>query len=368
MVDSLPPRWRPYGLAVWERRGRITAIVLATAVASIVVSLFLPKWYTGAASVLPPTENGDSFSLMSGMIESSALNRLGLLSTSTPSDVYGEILRSRTIREAIVQKFGLQQSYRSRNLDLALKEFKHHYGVEVNKAGILEVTVEDRDPQRAADMANFAVAELDDFNQRTFNARARRTREFLDVRLADVRTRLAVSEAALTTYEKAHKIIATSESDAVEGVSSLVAQKLSLQVRHSYVSSYSEPNSPVLREIAAEMAAVDEQLMKLPGLREQGSRLALDAAIQRKVFTLLTAQYEDARMQEMKNTPTLAILDAARAPQLKTRPNRSIIVLVSTALAAALCVLWASLSLRQSRSSWSARSTQASAPALTEIR
>jgi uncharacterized protein involved in exopolysaccharide biosynthesis len=369
LVDWLPPRWRPFGAAVWERRVPVLSAVAGAAVVALVVAFLLPKWYTGQATVLPPTEGGDSFSIMAGLIESSALSKLGLLSTSSPSDVYVEILKSRTIREALIRQYDLQRSYKCRNLDLTLKELESHYTVDVSKAGVVLVNVEDRDPKRAADMANFAVAQLDDFNRRTYTTRARRTREFLEERLATVKTHLQKAEAAVMAYERSHKILTSDESSAVEGVASLIADKLSLQVKRSYVSGYSRADSPTLRQIDAEMEAIDREIGKLPGLKQEGTRLALDAGIQRKVFTLLTAQYEEAKIQEMKDTPSLAVLDVARTPQMKSRPRRLIIVAVATAAAAVLSLAWVGLSLRQSRAAWSARSTQTSAPtALSEIR
>jgi uncharacterized protein involved in exopolysaccharide biosynthesis len=91
---------------------------------------------------------------------------------------------------------------------------------------------------------------------------------------------------------------------------------------------------------------MDRELVKLPSLKQEGSRLSLDAEIQRRVFTLLTAQYEDMRVQETRDTPTLTVLDRARKPELKSRPKRTILVLSATAVAAALGLAWVGISLR----------------------
>jgi uncharacterized protein involved in exopolysaccharide biosynthesis len=334
-------------MAVWERRKPVTGFVFAVAVIAGGVSFLLPKWYTARATILPPTAGGDSFGIMAALIESSALSQLGMLSTASPSDVYGEILESRTLREGLIQKFDLQRLYKRKNLDLTLKELATHIHVDVNKAGIIEVDVEDRDPKRAADMANALVTGLDEFNRTTFSTTASRSREFLQKRLEDVQARLTAAEAALTAYERSHKVIAATEASAAEGVGGIIARKLSLQVQRSYVASYSRPDSPTLRSLDAEIAAIDQELAKVPSLKQQGARLVLDAEIQRKVFTLLTAQYEDARIQETRDTPTVSVLDKARPPQLKSKPKRSLIVLFAAVVAAVLAVGWVAWKTRR---------------------
>jgi uncharacterized protein involved in exopolysaccharide biosynthesis len=219
--------------------------------------------------------------------------------------------------------------------------------VDVNKAGLILVDVEDRDPQRAAAMANHLVEALDDFNRRTFSSKARRSREFLEQRLADVQVRLKSADSALTRYERSSRIMASSQQSAVQGVAGIVAQRISLQVRRSYVASYVRADSPELRSIDAEIAAIDKELGTYPSLKQEGARLALDAEIQRRVFTLLTAQYEDARIQESRDTPTVSVLDVARAPDLKSKPKRAIIVLVATLVAGLLAVGWTAWTLRR---------------------
>ena len=91
---------------------------------------------------------------------------------------------------------------------------------------------------------------------------------------------------------------------------------------------------------------MDRELAKLPSLKQEGSRLALDAEIQRRVFMLLTAQYEDMRVQETRDTPTLTVLDSARAPEIRSRPRRVVIVLAATFAAVALGLAWVGISLR----------------------
>jgi uncharacterized protein involved in exopolysaccharide biosynthesis len=344
-LDVLPPSVRRFVAATWERRRPIAAFVLAVAVLSVVVSLLLPQWYRAESTVLPPAEGNDSFSIMAGLIQSAALSKVGMLSTSTASEIYAEILKSRTLHEDLVHTFRLDSLYRRKGMDRTLKELKRHVKVGIGTSGLLVVQVEDRSAQRAADMANRLVDELDRFNRETLNTRAKRTRQFLETRLTDVQARMRQAEEKLTAYEEEHGVVA--DDTAVHAMASVIAQRLGLQVKRAYVSSYSAPQSSAVRSIDAEIAAFDRELSRLPALKSEGSRLALDKEIQRRVFMLLTSQYEDARVQEMRDTPTVTVLDRARAPELRARPRRTLIVAVSSLMALLLSAGWVGLSLRK---------------------
>jgi tyrosine-protein kinase Etk/Wzc len=347
LLGHVPDPGRRFMAAMWSRRGRLLAFVLAAAVLSAGISLLLPRWYRAEATILPPTEGGsDTFGLMSALVENTALAKLGLFSSTTPSDIYVEILRSRTIREPLVNDFALRRVYDTKGLEPTLKELGSHIAISTSPSGIVTVQVEDRDPKRAADMTNEMVAGLDRFNRESVNTRAKRTREFLEGRLAESRTRMAQAESLLTAYEQKNKVVATTEAAAVGPMADVIAQKLSLEVRRSYMASYTRPGNASLREVDAEIGAMDRELARLPGLKQTGSRLALDAEIQRRVFTLITAQYEEARVQETRDTPTLTVLDNARVPEVRSRPKRALIVAGSTLVAALLAAVWVALTLR----------------------
>lgn len=342
----LPPAGRRFLAAARQRLGAIVAFVLVASLLAAGVALLLPRWYTAESTILPPTEGGENLGLMSAMIENSALNRLGLFTATTPSDVYAEILRSRTLRESLIGAFDLQALYRTPGMDKTLHELEGHVRVSTTPIGVVVVRVEDRDPERAARMANHLVAELDRFNRESVNTRAKRTRLFLEGRLLEARSRLHSAESTLTAYEQRNKVVASTEGPAVSAMANVISQKLNLGVRRSYMSSYTRPGSETLREVDAEIAAVDREIAKLPSLKQEGSRLALDSEIQRRVFTLLTAQYEDTRVQETRDTPTITVLDRARAPEIRSRPRRALIVAATAAAALLLSAAWVALSMR----------------------
>jgi tyrosine-protein kinase Etk/Wzc len=329
-------------VAAFRSRLRIyLGIVFLTAALAAGIALLLPSWYEARSTMLPPDENNNSsFGLLTGLLQSSALSTLGFQTTATPSDVFAEILKSRRISEAAIGRFGYERIYRRKGMDRTVREFQKHLDVDVNAAGLLTVTFEDREAGRAAQVTNFLVQELDRFNVESYKTRGKRLRIFLERRVAEVQGQLAAAEERLLAYERQRRVLSGGETEKLSGVSDILVQKFSLETQRAFVSGYSSPGSNELQNIDRQLGALNSQLVKLPQVKLEGTRLSLDVDVQRKLLVLMTTQFEDARMQETRDTPTVTVLDVATPPQLRARPRRSLIV-AAAALAALLgCAAW----------------------------
>ena len=160
------------------RRGAPAAglFIGVVTVLTALVTLLLPVWYRADTTVLPPQETAESFGLLANLIETSALSKVGLITTTSTSDLYVEMLKSRRVREALVKRFDLLRRYHTQNLDNCLKELDTHVRAEAERSRLVRVTAEDHDPKIAADMANALIDELDRVNREVRMDRA--TREF----------------------------------------------------------------------------------------------------------------------------------------------------------------------------------------------
>jgi uncharacterized protein involved in exopolysaccharide biosynthesis len=315
--------------------------VLATALLSAAVAFSLPAWYRAETTLLPPQESAESFGLLANLVETSALSKVGLITTTSTSDLFVEILKSRRVREAVIRQFDLTNRYREKNLDECLKRLDEHTTVEAQRSKIVAVSVEDKDPAVAAKMANAMVEELNRVNREVRADRAAQSREFLSAQLAASQNRLRAAEAALVGYERAHGVvIAGDDASAVSGAADLFARKMALEVRRSWMSSYSRSDSPALAAIGSELSAVDRELARLPSIKQEGARKALEVEFRRRVTSLLTAQLEEASIEEQRGGTPLAVLDPARPPTLKARPRRTLIVAISTGVAMLLAGWW----------------------------
>ena len=113
-----------------------------------------------------------------------------------------------------------------------------------------------------------------------------------------------------------------------------------------------QPPEAFVHPLINDLAAVDRQIEKMPPLALDYARLLRDVKVQEAVYELLVAQYEEARIQETKDTPTVEVLDPARKPQKKVRPVRWLFVLSLTAAAGILSlgVAFTSEALRGAKS------------------
>jgi uncharacterized protein involved in exopolysaccharide biosynthesis len=209
-------------------------------------------------------------------------------------------------------------------MDDALRTFSGLARASITDRGVVEVVVEDRDPQKAADMANAWVRALDDFNKHAHMTAGKKTRIFVEDRLRETLRRLRASEDTLAEYQRSHKSapLAAGMSRTIESGAAVLAQRMALSIRLSRLTDLYKQSSPEVEQTRADLAALDRQIDQLPPLGMDYARLLRDMKVQEQVYQLLVTQYEEARIQENKDTPTVEVLDLASKPERKVRPVR----------------------------------------------
>lgn len=314
---------------VLRRRARFLILnVAACTVVALATSLLLPKWYTGTAVLLPPAED-DLASSMVGQFLPRGLGGIRIPGAPTLADLFVAVLKSRTVADRIVDRFDLVKRYRERDREKAVKELGSHVKFKVGDEGTIAIVVEDRDPKVAAEMANAYVEELDQFNRETRSTSAKRTRAFIEERLEIAKRDLAASEDRLRDYQQRKRLAAISPSDRgdAEVGARLMAQRIALEVRLEVLRQSLSEDSEEMRRAREELAAIDRQVGGLPKAGVEIARLWRDVKVQEQVFELLTAQLEEARIRETRDTPTVQLLDRAQPPLHKSRPKRALIVI-----------------------------------------
>jgi len=325
--ESLDP------LRLIRRRIRFLAVNIGViSLVALGVSFLLPKWYSARAVLLPPTEEESALSL--SQLLPRGLGGLKLPGAPTLSDLFVSVLKSRTVGDRIVERFRLVDRYGLPDREKALKELDGHTKLSLGDEGTIAISVEDRDPKVAAQMANAYVEELDNFNRLTRTSTARRTRQFIEERLGVVEHDLASAENSLSSYQQ-RKNVALLSPEArgqAEIGAGIMAQKLALEVKLNVLRQSLVESSEEVRRVKEELTAVERQLGTLPQAGVATMRLWRDLKVQEQLFELLTAQLEEARIRETRDTPTVQVLDAAVPPLHKSRPKRSLVVLAGMML------------------------------------
>ncbi|MCI0530565.1 MAG: Wzz/FepE/Etk N-terminal domain-containing protein [candidate division Zixibacteria bacterium] len=312
------------------------------------ISLLLPNWYQAKTTVLPPEKSrpfGLTSSLLSGL---SALDAgMALPFMATPSDVYAAMANSRTVAEEVIQAEGLMAYYDLKSLELTTRELGDHLQVSVGDEGIVTIAFEDKNREKAASVANTVALKLDQINRLTSSSRAKNSRIFIEGRLDRSKIELAAAEESLKVFQQKNSAMALDQQTiaTIQTAADLNAQLVLVELDLNVLSKNVE-DSPQVRQLRLRKEELEKQLQKLekgtgstktpgvlgipfdkvPGISLEYARLFREVKIQETIFDLLTAEFEKAKIEESKDTPTIQVLDRAVPPERKSRPKRSFIV------------------------------------------
>ena len=330
--------------AIRRSRTLIIVLLLVAVAGAAIYSVLAPPLYEGTASLLSPKEDSGS-SMMSGLLASGLVSSLGLASSSTPNrDLLIGVLKSRTIAEAVVTRFALQERYRKKFAEDAVKKLQKDMSrVDVGKDGIIVLTLWDWDAKLAADMANHWLDVADRIVAKYGTSEAGRQRAFITDQLARSRENLAKAEEALRVFQERNRAIVLQDQTrgAIEAAARLkgevVASEVQLQVLRSFATD-ANPEVAALKQRISEMkrqliavqygdkAPVATRDFHVPFVRvpEVGLdliRLTRDVKVEETVVGLLTQQLEQSRITEAKDLPIVQVLDPAIPAARPSRPR-----------------------------------------------
>jgi uncharacterized protein involved in exopolysaccharide biosynthesis len=346
-----------------KRKSLILRCTLAAGVLSLVISFLLPKYYSATAKILPPQQSQSMATALLGQLSpllgATAGKDLGL---RNPNDLYVAMLRSRTVEDNLVDHFSLMSVYKDRLRVDALRDLESLTEIIAGKDGVISVSVDDRDPNRAAAIANAYVDELTKLTKTLAVTDAGKRRLFFEQEVRTANDELAAAEQELKHTEETTGIIQLDNQSKVmlQSYADLRAQVAAREVQVQAMRSYATPENPDLVRAEQELSALRSQVARFEG--GKGGHSSTDIALSKvpsagleyvrrlrevkyreALFELLTKQYEIARIDESKDATIIQVLDHAVTPERKSSPHRSIIVLLVTLLAFQFSLIWAYL-------------------------
>ncbi len=321
----------------------LAAVSLLAGVLALGIGFLLPRWYQARAAILPPHESQPALAIRQSLVSALQLQSvLPYTAGVTLLDVYLAILNSDTLARSLVDRYGLREHYHQPLRVRAVAALRSHTTI-MPREGLIEVTVEDKDPGMAADLANGYVAGLDSLFRSTRSGAGRREREFLTDRVGRTEAALDSSEAALAAAQESTGVTALSQdlTEAAAAAGELLGRRLALSVRLEMLDVMGVGDSPVRRELQTELDAVDSQASRLPLLGQDVARRLRDVRIQDTLFRALSQELEAARIEEVRNTPTVEVLDRAVPPDHHSRPRKGMMALAGAFAGLFLGMVWA---------------------------
>jgi capsule polysaccharide export protein KpsE/RkpR len=370
----------------WGHRQFILSATAMSLLLSALVAFLIPKSYTSTAQLMPPdTRSTSGAALMATLAAKAGGGGLGSMATdllgfNTPGALFVGILRSQTCQDQLVQQFDLTHVYAKTLSEDAAAQLQEDTTIsEDRKSGIITISVTDRSPQRAAALANAYIEQLNLLITELSTSSAHRERLFLEDRLKVAKEDLdeasnqfgqfASKNSTLEIQQMGRAMLDTAGKIAGE----LIAAESQLEGLRQL---YTDDNARV-QSLSARIAELRKELGKLGGSNVGGGNNqgppfteAADppgsqpaeipyptirslpllgikyadyyrrAKTEETVYTLLTEQYELAKIQEAKETPTIKILDSARIPHKKSFPPRLLIMFLGTFVGVSSGLLW----------------------------
>jgi uncharacterized protein involved in exopolysaccharide biosynthesis len=336
---------------LWDERRRLIRWGLAGFVLACLLAVLLPRKYEATTRVLP-SETTSSAAMMTAGAGAAAPN-LGsmadLLGTKTSGALCAAILRSDTVLDAVIDRFDLRKVYHVQDYDTARTELADHTVIsEDKKSGIVVLTVTDRQPQRVAAMTNAYAEEADKLLQSLNTSSAHREREFLEPRIAVVRDNLIAAEKQLAQFSSNNSVLDIKEQGkaAFEVTGKTQGELIATQSELQGLRQIYGPDYPRVKSLEAKAAALRKSIAKLgagsgggdegldylalarlPGLGATYADIFREVNLQAAVYEALVKQYEISKVEEVKATPRLLVIDHGKVPARKSSPRILLLLL-----------------------------------------
>jgi capsule polysaccharide export protein KpsE/RkpR len=358
--------WVRNAMLFGEHRTLLSRVGMWSLILSTAIALLIPKRYESITRIMPPEQQSGGAAVLAALAGRAAPGGLGSLASSllgvrANGSLFIELLQSKTIGEHLVDKFDLQKLYKNHYRQDTLKRLAYLTSVKDDKkSGVITIAVTDTDRRRARDMAQAYLDELNTFMAKVGTSSAHRERLFIEQRLVTVKKELDQAQRDLSEFSSANATIDVKEQTRamVDAGARLQAQLIigeseleSLQqiygeenvrvragrariavVQHELekISGFSPPADGDAKQ---DPTAIYPSLRQLPRLSVRWADLYRRVRIQETVFDLLSQEYEMARIEEVKELPTVSVIDPPSWPEKKSYPPRRWLVLGTTMMA-----------------------------------
>ena len=348
-----------YIVIIYRWRIFLAKFVGISTLAMVIYVLIMPQTFT-SKSVLIPTSEDAGVNMMQAM--STSFLGVNLSRGSTEIYLLKAILESRTLREKLVTEYNLQKLYETDSMDEAIFAVADRINVTVTEDNTLEVSfshtteyfpfssAERQAVSAFAQSANNSVlAELDRINRMSQGIEARAYRAFIEERYNEISQNLADLEDSLATFQEVNGVIAVDIQlqATVQAAALLEADIIKQEIEYSMAAVGQDLTNPRIRALQAKLEASKDALTRsfgdinngasyLLGYNDQNPdllkiflRLTREIMIQSEVFAFITSTFEESKLREAQDTPTIVILDQPSRPDMRSAPQRKLLVVTT---------------------------------------
>jgi tyrosine-protein kinase Etk/Wzc len=356
-------------LLIITQRKKLVGIVTATCtLIALIVAFALPQKYTATVIILPPQGNSSMSSMLAGQLAGMNSSMGGvtgsMLGMKNINDMYVSMLKSRSVEDAVIQHFGLQSEYQKSYLADTRKELEKHAKIDGStKDGLIRLNFEDRNPNRAAEIANGYVDQFRNLSQQLAITEASQRRVVFEAQLEKTKKDLENADEAMKRTELSTGIVQVDGQARamIDSAAHLRAQIVSKEVQIQAMRSYASDENPALTQAQTELGGLRSQFNKMVGSKGGSAddlflpkgevpqagleyvRRLRDVRYYEAIFDVLAKQLELAKMDEAREGAFIQIVDAAVPPEKKSFPKRGMLTITGLSVGFTLGIMLALL-------------------------
>jgi len=326
------------------------SMTIAFAAVGFAVALLLPNIYIATVVLLPPQQGGSAGAAM--MAQLGAMGGMaaaaGGLGIKNPNDQQLALLKSRIVEDAMVARFHLQNLYHKKYLSATRKRWEKSTTTDNGlKDGMIRISVTDRDPRRAAELANGWVEEYRRFTATLAISEASQRRLFYERQLTAAHDDLTHAEEDMKQTQQRTGIIDVEGQgrSMIASAAVLRGQLAAKQIEIRAMREFAAEGNPDLQRSQQEEAGMEGQLAVLDAANDRKtgdlvapkgtatqagldySRAMREVKYRETIVDLLTRQFEGARVDEARQGALVQIVEPAVAPDRPSSQYKLWIVL-----------------------------------------
>ncbi len=310
---------------------------LVAGLAALGIAFIIPPTFTATTKFMPPQQQQSAAASMLASL--GALGGLAGAATGlkNPAEQYVAFLKSRSVQDALIDRFKLTERYDEKFKQDARLELEKNAQITSGKDGLISINASDKDPAFAAQLANAYVEELGHLLSRLAVTEAQQRRLFFEKQLGNTKDKLVKAEQALKASGVNSNVLKTNPTAAVEALAKLKASITAQEIKLASMRGYLTESSPDFKQAQTELAGMRTQMARAENAEPAAQAGESDYVTkfrefkyQETLFELFAKQYEMARIDESREGAVIQVVDTAVPPELKAKPKKAMIAMLTT--------------------------------------
>jgi uncharacterized protein involved in exopolysaccharide biosynthesis len=335
-------------------RHKLKIIVVPFLVGCVVAaySLTLPEIYTASATIVP--SKGGQPSALALISNISGLSGVGGGGVTDNSHLTVTMLKSRRVMDRVIDihEINIDAAGKERPMEESRIDLSDSTKIELGRNdGVITISIENKDPEKAAAIANQYITELEILSRGLALSEASHRRLFIERQMKESSKRLQDAEESMRNSQEQSGLIHLDEQgrSIIQAIARIQGEITAKQVELSSLKLSATDENPLVKnaeavidELRSQLASFEEKVpekpegvplifssARVPEVGLQYARRLRDLKYAETIHQSLTKQYQVAKLDEAQNANLFSVLDKAIPPVKRTRPMRRTMVLVS---------------------------------------